>query len=71
VIVAILRLLESKLLDRECEEILPVLQHINDHITEDDEAELVRQMYDVSFPKWVYDEIPLLESEFFKQDINF
>jgi hypothetical protein len=28
-------------------------------------------MYDVSFPKWVYDEIPLLESEFFKQDLTF
>jgi len=30
------------------------------------EALMVKYMYDVSFPKWVYDEIPLLESEFFK-----
>ena len=57
------------MIDGEFDEILPVLQNVSQYITEDDEDEFVKLMYDVSFPKWVYDEIPLLESEFFKQDL--
>lgn len=30
---------------------------------------LIRCMRDVGFPRWVRDEIPLLESEFFKQGL--
>ena len=67
--IAILRMLEDKMIDGEFDEILPVLQNVSQYITEDDEDEFVKLMYDVSFPKWVYDEIPLLESEFFKQDL--
>ena len=62
-------MLEDKMIDGEFDEILPVLQNVSQYITEDDEDEFVKLMYDVSFPKWVYDEIPLLESEFFKQDL--
>jgi hypothetical protein len=56
----------------EMEDILPTLQHagkvISKKIGPSEEVEqlLIKYMYDVSFPKWVYDEIPLLESEFFK-----
>ena len=67
--IAILRMLEDKMIDGEFDEILPILQNVSQHITEDDEDEFVKLMYDVSFPKWVYEEIPLLESEFFKQDL--
>ena len=42
---------------------------MSEYIKEDDEVEFVRTMYQVGFPKWVYEEIPLLESEFFKQDL--
>ena len=51
------------------DEILPILQHVGEYIKEDDEVDFVRTMHEVSFPKWVYEEIPLLESEFFKQDL--
>ena len=57
------------MLDGEMDEILPILQHVGEYIKEDDEVEFVRTMHEVSFPKWVYEEIPLLESEFFKQDL--
>ena len=57
------------MIDGEFDEILPILQNVSQYITEDDEDEFVKLMYDVSFPKWVYEEIPLLESEFFKQDL--
>ena len=57
------------MIDGEMDEILPVLQHVNDYIKEDDEDEFVNTMNSVSFPKWVFEEIPLLESEFFKQDL--
>ena len=67
--IAILRMLEDKMIDGEFDEILPILQNVSQYITEDDEDDFVRLMYDVSFPKWVYEEIPLLESEFFKQDL--
>ena len=42
---------------------------MSEYIKEDDEDEFVRTMNQVSFPNWVYQEIPLLESEFFKQDL--
>ena len=32
-----------------------------------DEEELVNSIYDVSYPKWIYDELPKLEFEFLKQ----
>lgn len=67
--IATLRMLEKHLIDGEMEDILPVLQNVGRYITEDDEDELVRNMQEVLFPKWVYAEIPLLESEFFKQDV--
>jgi hypothetical protein len=41
------------------------LKNIPDYVT--DEEVLISYIYDVSFPKWVYDEIPKLESEFLKQ----
>lgn len=44
---------------------MKVLKNVSDYVT--DEEELVTYMYDVSFPKWVYDELPKLESEFLKQ----
>ena len=42
---------------------------MSEYIKEDDEDEFVRTMNQVSFPNWVYQAIPLLESEFFKQDL--
>lgn len=41
---------------------MKIIKNVPDFIT--DEDELVNFIYDVSFPKWVYDEIPKLESEF-------
>jgi hypothetical protein len=61
----------------EMEDILPTLQQAGATISnkfktrEDLEQKLIKYMYDVSFPKYIYDEIPLLESEFFKEDLNF
>ena len=58
----------------EMEDILPALKNAGDDLTKrigsQVESTLVKYMYDVSFPKWVYEEIPLLESEFFKQDLT-
>jgi hypothetical protein len=62
--IAILRMLESQMLDAEFEDILPMLSKVHEHITEEDEDEFIKNMYQVSFPKWVYDEIPILEAEF-------
>jgi len=67
--IAILQILEDHMIDGEMDEILPVLQHVSDYIKEDDEDEFVNTMNSVGFPKWVFEEIPLLESEFFKQDL--
>lgn len=67
--ITILQMLEHLMIDGEMDEILPVLQHVSDYIKEDDEDEFVETMNSVSFPNWVYQEIPLLESEFFKQDL--
>jgi hypothetical protein len=62
--IAILRMLESQMLDAEFEDILPMLSKVHEHITEEDEDEFIKSMYQVSFPKWVYDEIPILDAEF-------
>jgi hypothetical protein len=59
-------MLEKDMIDSEFDEILPMLQKVNEYIQDDDEDEFVRMMYKVSFPKWVYDEIPILESEFIR-----
>ena len=67
--IAILYMLEDQMIDGEMDEILPVLQHVSEYIKEDDEVKFVRTMHSVSFPDWVFVEIPLLESEFFKQDL--
>ena len=44
---------------------MKIMKNVPDYVA--DEEELVTYIYDVSFPKWVYDEIPKLESEFLKQ----
>ena len=75
--IALLRILSeiNPALWGEMEDILPALQNAGAEILnkigspEEVEQLLVKYMYDVSFPKWVYDEIPLLESEFFKGDL--
>lgn len=43
---------------------MKIMKNVPDYVG--DEEELVTYIYDVSFPKWVYDEIPKLESEFLK-----
>lgn len=62
---AILRILEKHLIGEELEGIMRILKNMADYVT--DEEELVTFIFDVSFPKWVYDEIPKLETEFMKQ----
>ena len=42
-----------------------ILRGVSEYVT--DEEQLASYIYEVSFPKWVYDEIPQLESEFLKQ----
>jgi hypothetical protein len=63
-LLAILRILEKHLLEVDFEGIMKVLKNVQDYVS--DEEELVGYIYDVSFPKWVYDEIPKLETEFLK-----
>lgn len=63
--IAILRIIEKQLLEVDFEGIMKIMKNVSDHVT--DEEILVSYIYDVSFPKWVYDEIPKLESEFLKQ----
>lgn len=63
--IAILRILEKHLLEVDFEGIMRIMKSVQDYVT--DEEELVAYIYDVSFPKWVYDEIPKLESEFLKE----
>lgn len=53
------------MIDQDFEGIMKTMKNVADFVT--DEEELVTYIYDVSFPKWVYDEIPKLESEFLKQ----
>ena len=62
--IAILRVLEKSLLEVDFEGIMKILKNIPDYVN--DEEVLVSYIYDVGFPKWVYDEIPKLESEFLK-----
>lgn len=59
-----LRLLEKHLIEQDFEGIMKIMKNVSDYIT--DEEELVTFIYDVSFPKWIYDEIPKLESDFLK-----
>jgi len=54
--IAILRTLQSVLLEQEFEGILMILKNVPEYVT--DEEQFVGFIYDVSFPKWVYDEIP-------------
>lgn len=63
--IAILRILEKDLIEQDFEGMMKIMKNISDYVT--DEEQLVNYIYDVSFPKWVYDEIPKLESEFLKQ----
>jgi hypothetical protein len=63
--IAILRILQTDLLDEDFEGIMRILKSVPDMVRE--EEKLVTYIYDVSFPKWVYDEIPQLESEFQKE----
>jgi len=44
---------------------MKVMKNVSDYVN--DEDLFVSYIYDVSFPKWVYDEIPKLETEFLKQ----
>jgi hypothetical protein len=60
-----LRILQTDLLDEDFEGIMRILKSVPDMVRE--EEKLVTYIYDVSFPKWVYDEIPQLESEFQKE----
>ena len=54
--------MQKNLLEEDFEGIMRILKSVPDMISE--EEKLVTYIYDVSFPKWVYDEIPQLESEF-------
>ena len=60
-----MRILEKHLIEVEFEGILKILKNVQDYVA--DEEELVGYIYDVSFPKWVYDEIPKLESDYLNQ----
>lgn len=44
---------------------MKILKNVPDYVS--DEEELVSFIYDVSYPKWIYDELPKLEFEFLKQ----
>ena len=56
--------MEKHLIETDFEGIMKIMKNVPDFVA--DEEELVTYIYDVSFPKWVYDEIPKLESEFLK-----
>ena len=62
--IAILRLLRPKLLQEDMEGIMQILQHVPEHITEDDEEKLVDSIFNMVYPQWVYEEIPKLEIEY-------
>jgi len=62
--IAILRLLRPKLLQEDMEGIMQILQHVAEHITEDDEEKLVDSIFNMVYPQWVYEEIPKLEIEY-------
>lgn len=73
--IAILRLLSETGpgLWGEMEDILPALQQagaqISAKISNEVALLLLRYMEEAQFPRWVQDEITLLESDFFKQDL--
>jgi len=52
------------MLNEDFEGIMMILKQVPEYVKE--EEQLVTYIYDVTFPKWVYDEIPQLESEFQK-----
>jgi hypothetical protein len=56
-----LKIMEKRLLESDFEGIMRTLK--NSAIYVSDEEELVTEIYEVSFPTWVYEEIPLLESD--------
>ena len=58
--IAILRLLQPKLLQEDMEGILMILQNIQKHISEEDEEKLVDHIFDMVYPQWVYEEIKSL-----------
>ena len=77
--ISVLRLLEEKTegIWGEIDSILPTLQQAGREIqlkipdpTEVEEL-ILKYMYEVQFPKYLYDEIPLLEQEFFQNDLKF
>jgi len=41
-----------------------IMQSVPERIV--DEEKVVAALFDVEFPKWIYDEIPKLESEYLK-----
>jgi hypothetical protein len=53
---AILRTLQTDLLSEDFEGILRILKSVPDLVT--NEEQFVTFIYDVSFPKWLYEEIP-------------
>ena len=59
-----MRIIEKPLLQAEFEGIMKILKTVPDYVN--DEEELVTFIYDVSYPKWIYDELPKLEFEFIK-----
>lgn len=61
---AILRSLQTDLLNEDFEGILRILKAVPDLVT--NEEQFVTFIYDVSFPKWLYEEIPQMESEYLK-----
>ena len=61
---AILRTLQTDLLNEDFEGILRILKSVPDLVT--NEEQFVTFIYDVSFPKWLYEEIPQMESEYLK-----
>lgn len=48
--------MEKALLEEDFEGIMRLMKNVSEHVT--NEEQFVSYIYDVSFPKWVYDEIP-------------
>ena len=59
---AILKLLEKELMESDFEGIMRLLKNTMTLIT--DEDKLVIVIYDVTFPKWVYKELAILNKDF-------
>jgi len=43
---------------------MKVLQSTSFHL--EDEEKLITALFEVEFPKWIYEEIPRLEADYFK-----